>query len=464
MYQTTVEGLPCREGKRVSFAGRVAGAMECRAGYILREALGAETAAVSAGVRAGEEGIDLLPDSGKALFISYREMLEITPSDYRVEISLGKGARLTLMNLGRSFDDLVRTLRASRNELTLRDMLMHEQLLRQGVKAELSVGDAGSSARISTPVEARLYQTALVLVPESRDPVRIPYGFVEDIRDEDYRLVIRVEGEGDYTLSRMGRHHDDFRRTLAGAMNDLALESQAMLGELAPGVEQPAIRRAASLMRDGRAAARRDLDAIDPLIWPRLESGLEAVGISEEYRFLRSMMGAGDVFIGFKRGLASESGGDYIWFLVPLIGTGPDAPGNAMAMEAGDSEGGSRATYFFRITGRDDYRLVHGTGAKEELAARSAETLNRCLLAVNFRREPIYLPDERLVEPQYARYWHSVRTLPELKQLRKLFIGRVIHSSPEQWKADVLDLLEFNVKAANDQEKWKKGRAGPAGC
>jgi len=89
----------------------------------------------------------------------------------------------------------------------------------------------------------------------------------------------------------------------------------------------------------------------------------------------------------------------------------------------------------------------------DELAA----LINSCLQAVNFRREPIYLAEERLYEPRYARYRFSVMRLPELRRLRELFIGRVIHSSPEQWKRDVEDLLRFNVTAAGDAEKWQKG-------
>jgi hypothetical protein len=41
--------------------------------------------------------------------------------------------------------------------------------------------------------------------------------------------------------------------------------------------------------------------------------------------------------------------------------------------------------------------------------------------------------------------------------LRNLFIGRVIHSSVDQWKSDVTSLLEFNNKSRDDNEKWKKG-------
>jgi hypothetical protein len=81
--------------------------------------------------------------------------------------------------------------------------------------------------------------------------------------------------------------------------------------------------------------------------------------------------------------------------------------------------------------------------------------INRLMIDINFRREPIYLSDERLKEPQYSKYLYAVRKIPSLKALRELFIGRVIHSSFEQWKSDVSDLLKFNVSVENDDMKWK---------
>ena len=76
------------------------------------------------------------------------------------------------------------------------------------------------------------------------------------------------------------------------------------------------------------------------------------------------------------------------------------------------------------------------------------------MMDINFRREPIYLPDERLEEPRYFRYKFAVQKLPSLQILRNSFIGRVIHISEEQWKRDVMDLLRFNVSSQDDSARW----------
>ena len=122
--------------------------------------------------------------------------------------------------------------------------------------------------------------------------------------------------------------------------------------------------------------------------------------------------------------------GDYIWFLTPL-------KNNFIVMEAvnlseeaaagGEDEENGKATYFFK--------------AGKEGLEQTLDIIARGLIEINFRREPIYLSDEKLLDPKYSRYRFSILALPELLKLRQLFAGRVIHSSPEQWKEDVSALL-----------------------
>ncbi|MCK4226519.1 hypothetical protein KAX29_06480, partial [candidate division WOR-3 bacterium] len=79
-------------------------------------------------------------------------------------------------------------------------------------------------------------------------------------------------------------------------------------------------------------------------------------------------------------------------------------------------------------------------------------------LAINFRRAPIYLPEEQLSEARYQKYIFAINRIPSLQTLRNHFIGRVIHYNPSQWKEDVMDLLKFNVVARDDKLRWKKSK------
>jgi hypothetical protein len=62
---------------------------------------------------------------------------------------------------------------------------------------------------------------------------------------------------------------------------------------------------------------------------------------------------------------------------------------------------------------------------------------------LNFRRRPIYLPDDELAsDPRFHRYAIAARRLPEVREVRANFLGRVLHSSPEAWLAQVESILK----------------------
>jgi len=251
-------------------------------------------------------------------------------------------------------------------------------------------------------------------------------------------------------------------------------------------------------MKDGKAARKGDIEAISPKAWADLEKKLASAGMKDGYDFLKSLSNQEKICIGIKRGLMGNLSGDYLWFLAPIYGD-PKKPGNTIAMEAyslkppeekgktqqvpaalaaggnakpesfypdltpltqdaADAEEpldkGGRATYFFRIAGRKVYPAFKSKEELDKQVDALIKTINRCMLAINFRREPIYLAEEKLEESQYKKYRFAVRSIPALQTLRQLFIGRVIHSSPEQWKKDVEDLIKFNTSAQDDSAKW----------
>jgi hypothetical protein len=68
--------------------------------------------------------------------------------------------------------------------------------------------------------------------------------------------------------------------------------------------------------------------------------------------------------------------------------------------------------------------------------------LNRGIALLNFRREPIYLPDDSLeLQPRFRRYAIAARKIPVLRELRNQFLGRAIHTTPEAWRKQLQALL-----------------------
>ncbi|MGB5933413.1 MAG: hypothetical protein WBH57_10160 [Anaerolineae bacterium] len=430
--------------------------MECSLEYLLTDMAGQETSSGEGLARLEEENLAILPRFGEALFLSYRDILDISEGDYKVRITLNSKENLLLSNLGYRYEDFLRVLSKLRNEVLLEDMLMQENLRRSGVEAEFVYWDESGKESGRGKCEPRLYETAIVVIPERGDLTRVPYSDLLEISEEDYDLILTTEYGQKIVLSKLGNQFDPFAKALSALNNELQLKVQSSLKELLPGFDPLVIRKAARFMKEGRAAKRSDIESISPDLWIELEKRLEVAGIKEGYDFLKALAQREKICVGLKRGLLGDLTGEYIWFLIPIYNVTRGEPGNAIVMEATGGEGGGKATYFFRIVSRKDYPEFKDIEKLHKEADDLIKRINRCMLDINFRREPIYLPDEKLEEPQYLKYKFAVQRLSGLQTLRHLFIGRVIHASPEQWKEDVMNLLKFNVSTKDDTTKWTR--------
>lgn len=403
------------------------------------------TEAGEAQVRLTDAAMELMPKHGKALTYSYRDIAQVQAQDYQVILSVEEG-ELRLFHLGRQYSDFVRILIFQRNELILTDMLMQEKVRRAGVAATAT--KLAEREEELGNCELRLCDTALLIIPEYAEPIRLPLSYISGVSEEGYSLTIKSEA-GDYRLRKMGREFAPFSELLSQAMNELMAKAQGLLRELAPAAGAKANQQAAHLMREGRAAKRGELDKIDPGIWKGLELQLDSAGIKQEYDFLSAATRCKEQCVGFKRELVAQAGTEYIWFLIPI----PE--NNLIAMEASSGPDSGRATYFFKIVPRSEFAKIK----PQELAGQVDSLLteiNRCMLAINFRREPIYLAAEKLLQPRYQKYRLAVNQIPELQVLRDRFAGRIFHREPEQWEQDVKDLLRFNLAAADDKKVWAK--------
>lgn len=397
------------------------------------------------------ENLTVSGSYGDVLVVPLRSVSSIWRRSHRVHVDLIHGEQLSLYHLGHHYDGFWRDLSALRNRVIISDSLMQEKVELAGTRARYRIsGESPGEGEC----EARLYETALVLITDEEGVRRIPFGLVDGISDDGYSVTISTEYGDEVTLSHMGPRTEMFKRHLSGALNRLTEHTIESLGEMLTGTSPVLLSRLSGLLRDGRAARHSEIEAVAPGLFSEMEMQLDRLGSRDKYDYLRDISSSDEVFLGMKRGLMGDLTGDYLWFLIPMCGS-PPGPGNAIAMEVVGSESRGSATYFFRITSRSEYAGLD----EEELSRRVREavmSINRCMLSINFRREPIYLSDERLVEPQYERYALAVASLPTLRQLRDAFIGRVIHRSPEGWRRDVMDLLTFNTSTRDEHARWRR--------
>ena len=80
--------------------------------------------------------LTLTVDFGEPLLFSYTDITSIADNDYTVNIVLNSNEKPTLTRLGYQYEDFLFQLFKLRNELSLKYLLMQENLLQQASKAD----------------------------------------------------------------------------------------------------------------------------------------------------------------------------------------------------------------------------------------------------------------------------------------------------------------------------------------
>ena len=393
-----------------------------------------------AALKLGPETLTVAGDFGDVWTFSYRRITRLQRRDYRVHVQMAQEDELILYQLGRHYEGFWRDLTEMRNELLISDSLVGERNLFSGIQGSYQL--CGEEDSGQGECEIRLYETALMLLSEGEGIItRVPYGLISEVSAENYSLTVATDYGDDIILSAMGRQTDAVEAKLSEALNRLNQRTAEFLLELVPDIDPVVLRQLGHLLRDGRLAKKESVEAVSAGLWSALQERLAHFGCRGEYDYLRSISSSDSVYLGFKRGLMGDLTGEYLWFLIPVHGetSGTDS---LLAMEVAGGEGG-RATYFFRIAGPGE-RSGRSPEQLSESIDRASMQINRCMLSINFRREPIYLPEEKLTEKHYQRYAYAVDNLRPLRKLRQRFVGRVIHRSQKQWQEDVDDLLKFS--------------------
>ena len=219
----------------------------------------------------------------------------------------------------------------------------------------------------------------------------------------------------------------------------------AIVASLVPDASFDQRRQAGVVLREGRPVDRVTLgDA-----WDALEGAvLGEPTFADSYRAL--VGAAGGLAIPRWLAIAPESPGTTdpprAWFLVGL-------PGNLVALEL--VSGGAHATHCFRVAPR----VAFTTGASRPADLdRAVREISEALLDARFLREPMALPDARLVEPRYLRYRLALQALPSLATARARFVARIVHRDPVSWRAALDDLIAWHGSARDEDAQWP-GRA-----
>ena len=278
--------------------------------------------------------VTLFPKFGDILPFHLRQITTVEAENYRITLHLSSKQKFVLFDLGYCYEDFLRNLIGLRNEVILKDLLMNETAKKPDVEMEFVYFDETGKEKQRDVGKLRIYETGLGVIPENSEVLRIPYSDIANVKEEDYSIKIGTELGEQLQISKLGSEFDAFRKALSDAYNALQNKAASALTELCPGIDPISLRRIASIMREGRAARRSDIERINPKVWASLEKKITDMGLNEYYSFLKGLARQEEISIGFKRGLMGDLTGEYFWFLMPIYSTAQKEYGNAVAMDS----------------------------------------------------------------------------------------------------------------------------------
>jgi hypothetical protein len=458
--------------------------------------------ALACSVDVGDDAVAIVPEGGAPVVLPFIDIEDVHDDDYTLRLTDYTGARYDLTMFGKAYGQILADVRRRRNDALQRDLLLTGVNLTDTFPAKWLGGPE------PVPVEIRLFEDLMVVVPERGTMWGLPYSFIEDVRFDPglYQSNVTADDGSFAVFGQMAKRSEEFPNELQRLLDALAARTARTLGELLPGVPPGPISQLAARMRDGRSVQQRVVDGIDPALWPRLEEAVVGTeDLRQSYARLKSLAPPGWTALGVKASLAekqeesegaggSESGyqqapgvaterqgrlqqmmagvaedaagkparepvagvpeaggpasseeaeqgpaepegpANTLWFFTPLSRDG--RPLNLVAQEVTSDAG--HATYLYRPMEPDRFSALSGDALAEEVAA-AIRRLNRALLTLNFRREPIYLPEDQIATARYGKYAVALRKLDYLQWTRRAFVTRLIHN--QTWEQQLADAL-----------------------
>jgi len=343
----------------------------------------------------------LTPANSAPVAFDLGDVDRVAPGEWDLSLTLFTGKIVQLRQFGAAFSNMQEELLAAWRDRTVQCLLLEDL-------EEVARFDAASDG---VRGQVRLYGSNLATLPLGADPVQMRLADVDAVTfDEATYTVVLQAASGRLAISKLAKKTEEFREKLAAALDSIRARTADTLHRTFPFLNPDQLRTLGSEMPEGRSVSRDALAAIDA----KLPDALIAAAVDQDLKpYLDELRkrSAGAWHAGFKFTRPDEQEADapplFFWFFVPLAGK------DLVAWEA--TTGTGRATYFFR-------------------SSVPVDRLTRGLALVNFRREPAYLPDASLVQqPRFHRYAIGARKLPDLRALRAAYVGRAIHSSPEEW-------------------------------
>jgi len=438
------------------------------------------------------ESLILVPASGAPLTFDLGDIDTLGAAEYELTLTLYTGKRLLLNQFGKVFQDLTHDLLEAYRARLIQCLLLEdlEEVARFDGVAQLD-SRASPARSSSSPAELRLYRSNLAVLPTAATGFQWRLADIDAVHLDETNYAIILDSAGErLTVTKLAKRTREFVERLQDCIARLTEKSARVLRNLFPFLDPDQFQQAAQLLKEGHGAPLAKLMAIDPKTEQALVENVVDAKLKPYFDALMSHVPPGRLYTGFKLIRPEEEGEEpgtreqpeetateeasalagqppsatqegseqeaveeaaadktdeeesiLHWFFFPLARRpGAKLPSNLVAWEATSKSG--RATYFFRLVPSEQAAQLSDPAESAPLVDAGIWQLNRAIGLLNFRREPIYLPDKALeIQPRYRRYAIACRKIPELRRLRASFLGRAIHTSLQAWQKQLEGFL-----------------------
>jgi hypothetical protein len=389
----------------------------------------------------------------------------IEPGEYDLSLVLCTGDRIRFSHFGKTLQPLAQALGDAWRTRLIQCLLLDD--LRELARFDVTASLESQRGRFASPAELRVYETNLAVLPLGASAFQWRLADVDRLEfDRQTFTLTLARGADRLSFAKVGRRSEECCDVLNGALARLQVRTLDALRTFFPFLAPQRLTEVSRLMREGRAAPMARLLAIDKRVEPALRANMADARLRPCFEVLAERSGIAGMYAGFRLIRPEEQGSVpaeeqqaavpttasasdvgftnelepvsdtpdespdadsqvLCWFFFALSTRGSGHAPDTLAWEATSRTG--RATYLFSL------QALRDAGSRD--ADEAAATLDRAIGALNFRREPIYLPDQALdLEAKYHRYVIGARRIPELRDLRRAFRARVIHTSPAAWQ------------------------------
>ena len=391
----------------------------------------------------GEDALTLLTPL-EVFSIPYVDIAAFGMEEYALRIRTYAEA-FTITKLGYDCEPFFGELYAAYNNQVRKALFVQGTPL---VTAEGVYSYSESSKTANGTSRIELYGDCVLLLPPDDGGRRIPLCFIAAVEQGDFSLTLRLLSGESYTFMRLGYETEPFTDGLTKQLRTLLENAMKTARELDGSLSSVQAAAIAKLMPEGVAVPIGALLSIAPSFVKALEAKIMESRSAESYQSLKAICDPKLICVGIKKDFAASEAEDaetpesdeqdetdaiasegeediapdeyMVWMIAP------GSKVNTAAVEFAVSPKESAATFVYRFNGGFE---------------AFARDINRAVEAISFKREVIRLTDDELKKPEYAHYAMAIRRNDSLRLIRQSFAGRVIHSSPENWKRRLLGYM-----------------------